>query len=406
MGKLPLEGLKVLDFTWVAAGPIMTVSLADFGATVLRIEPFGKPDMTRLASPFLDRSPGVNRSTYFADLNRNKYSLSLDLNHPHGPKLAKRFVAWADVVVESFRPGTMDKWGLSYADLAQLKPDIIMLSTSMQGQTGPHASLPGYGLQLSALAGFADLTGWPDRNPCIPYGAYTDAIAPPFGIAAIMAAIDYRRRTGKGQYLDLSQLEASLQFLAPAILEYSANGKAMSRTGNSCSFAAPHGVYPCRGNDRWCAIAIFTDAQWRNLCRAMGNPEWATDAVFSTLLDRIEHRDKLDVFISRWTENQTAEEMMAILQQAGVMAGVVQNGEDLHQDPQLKSRGHFWILDHPEIGRHACDAPSATLSKTPAEPQRPAPCLGEHNEYACREFIGLSDDEFMELLQEGVLDSL
>ncbi|MDO8491721.1 MAG: CoA transferase, partial [Dehalococcoidia bacterium] len=252
MTKQALEGVKVIDLTWVLVGPTTSMYLADYGATVVHVESSIWMDILRQGPPFKDGVVGLNRSGWFNNYNRNKLGMTLNLKHPQGVEVFKKMVAWADVVVENFAAGVMVRMGLGYQDLARIKPDIIMLSTCMQGQTGPHATHPGYGVQMASLAGISQFMGWPDREPAIIYGAYTDSIVPRFAASAIVAALDYRRRTGKGQHLDLSQFETSLSFVAPAILDYTVNEKEGQRMGNRCVYAAPHGAYPCRGHDRWC----------------------------------------------------------------------------------------------------------------------------------------------------------
>ena len=404
MRKQVLEGIKVADFSWVVVGPVVTRCLADFGATVIRIESATTPDILRVSPPFKDNLSGLNRSAYFANYGANKYSLSLNLKHPKGPAVAKRLVAWADVVCESFTPGTMADLGLSYDNLKKIKPEIIMLSTCNLGQTGPLAQQPGFGTQLVSLAGLTHLSGWPDRLPAQPYGAYTDFIAPRFAIAGIVAALDYRRRTGRGQHLDVSQLETAIQFLAPVMLDYTVNGQEWIRSGNRCPQAAPHGVYPCCGEDRWCAIAVSTDEEWQSLCQVIGQPALAKEPGFATLLGRLEKSRLIDRFIEEWTINHSAEEVMLKLQEAGVPAGAVLNGRDLFENPQLNERGFYKELNHPEIGPHHYPSAPFKLSRTPAEPETPAPCLGQHNEYVYRQILGMSDAEFVQLLNEGVFE--
>lgn len=376
---------------------------ADCGATVVRIETISHVDSLRIAQPFKDDIPGVNRSGLWANYNRNKYSITLNLNRPQGINVTKRLISWADVVVESFTPGTMKKWGLDYENLKRINPSIIMLSTCMQGQTGPHSRHPGYGFQMVALSGIAQVTGWPDREPLSLY-AYTDLIAPPLGVAALAAALDYRRRTGKGQYLDLSQYEASVHFIAPLALDYTVNGHVAERAGNSCPYAAPHGAYPCRGKDRWVVIAVFSDEEWKAFSRVIGNPEWTKNTKFSTLLNRRKNEDELDRLVGEWTRSFTAEEVMTMLQSEGVAAGVVQNAEDIQNDPQFKYRHHLQKLEHPEIGWHSCDSLPFQLSETPAELKTSAPCLGEHTHYVFTKMLNISDKEFVELDAAGAFE--
>jgi len=398
------EGVKVAAFTWSVSGPLTVKYLADHGAEVIRIESSIHRDVLRTYPPFKDNIPEPDRAGRFANNNANVYGITLNLNHPKGLAIAKRIVAWSDIVAESFMPGIMARWGLDYEHLKEIKPDIIMLSSSNLGQTGPAASQAGFGTTLVALAGFVHLHGWPDREPSPPQNAYTDVIAPPFGAAALIAALCYRRRTGKGQYIDVSQYETSVHFLAPLILDFTVNGRVANRMGNRCSYAAPHGAYPCQEEDRWCAIAVFSDEEWHNFCHVIGNPAWTEEPRFSTLLSRKQNEDELDSRISEWTKQIPVNEVMLRMQSAGVAAGVVRTCEDIHYDPQLLARGFFQEVEHPVIGRHHYEGPGFKLSKTPSQFQRPAPCLGQHNEHVYTKILGIPDEEFAELLAEGVFD--
>lgn len=395
-----LQGIKVADFTWVAAGPLVTRYLAAHGAEVVKIESGARPDPLRISGPYKDRIPGVDRCGYFPFFNANKYSISLNLNHPLGNKVAKKLIAWADIVTESFATGTMEKWGLGYKEIKKIKPDIIMLRTTNQGQTGPHAKQPGFGQHLVGLSGFCYYTGWPDRDPVGSSIAYTDMIAPRFAAAALIAALDYRRRTGKGLLLDVSQLETGIHFLVSKILDYTVNGRIGYRSGNSCSLAAPHGAYPCQGEDRWCAIAVFSDEEWRNFGKLVGET-WIQDPKFVTLLSRKRNENELNKLVSEWTRKFSAEHVMTLMQGVGIAAGIVKNIEDIFSDPQLDHRNSFWKLDHSVLGPFVHLGNPFILSKTPAQPRRPAPCLGEHNEYVCTEILGMSDKEFVDLVTAG-----
>ena len=286
MSRKALKAVRIADFSWVIAGPAITTLLGSYGATVIRIETSYKPELLRTAPPFRDGKPGINRSGGFALFNNNKYGVTLNLNHPKGIEIARDLIRWADIVVENFIPGTMEKWGLGYSDIITFKPDIIMLSTCMQGQDGPRATHPGYGGQLTSLCGFTHLCGWPDRMPVRPSSGYTDVIGPRFGEAALVAALIYRLRKGKGQYFDLSQFEAGLQFLAPAVMDYMVNKRVAYRNGNRHPFWTPHGAYPCKGDDNWCVIAVTNDQEWQSLCRAFDDPLLARDPRFITILDR------------------------------------------------------------------------------------------------------------------------
>jgi benzylsuccinate CoA-transferase BbsF subunit len=404
LSKKALEGVKIADFSWVIAGPAITALLASYGATVIRIESSKRPELLRAAPPFKDKKPGINRAGGFALYNNNKYGITLNLGRSKGIDIAKRIISWADIVVENFTPGTMKKWNLAYEDIIKFKPDIIMLSTCMQGQDGPRATQPGYGGQLTSLCGFTHLCGWPDRTPVRPASGYTDIIGPRFGEAALVAALIWRLRHGKGHYFDLSQFEAGLHFLAPAVMDYMVNGRVNHRDGNRHPFWSPHGAYPCKGEDKWCVIAVSSDEEWRILCRALNLPLLAQDPRFETVSDRKKNEEHLDKIISEWTSNLTAQEVMSTLQQVGVPAGIVQNIAEVHSDPQLNHRQHFKKMNHAELGEYSAYLPGFRLSKTPPEIEMPAPCMGEHNHYVYTEILGLSDEEFVEYLTEGVFD--
>jgi benzylsuccinate CoA-transferase BbsF subunit len=402
MIKEPFGEVKVADFSWWVAGPLTTKTLADYGATVVRVESAKRPGGLRTTMPYKDNEPGVDRSGFFAFYNANKYSISLNLEHPQGREVAKRLVSWADIAIENFNPGVMEKWGLGYEDLREIKPNIIMLRTSNQGQSGPFSRLGGLGLQLNALTGFVHFTGWPDRDPLSLMFAYSDYFVPHFAVAVLAAALDYRRLTGKGQMIDLSQSEVCLQFLGPYLMEYEANREESARRGNLHYYAVPHNAYPCQGDDCWCAIAVFSDEEWSNFCKAMGTPHWTRDTKFATFLSRKQNEEELDTLIGEWTINHTAQEIMELMQAAGVAAGVVKKGEDIYQDPQLREVNIFWIMKHREMGDFTHMGQPCQLSKTPARPRMPAPCLGEHTEYVCKELLGLSEAEFDQLLIDGV----
>ncbi len=403
MEKKPLEGIRVVDFSWVISGPLTTKTFSDHGAEVIKIEGRTRPDILRTGGPFKDGIPGLNRGGAFNEDNTGKLSVALNLAHPKGVEVAKRFVAWADIVVENFAGGSIKKMGLGYEELKKVKPDIIMLSTCMQGQTGPHATHPGYGFHLTALSGFSHIAGWPDRGPA-DLGAYTDYIAPRFNALAILAALSHRQRTGKGQYIDMSQYEDGIGFMAPLILDNVVNQRVARRMGNRYPDAAPHGAYRCRGDDRWCTIAVFTDEEWKSFDKVIGNPAWTNDSKFTTLLARKENEEELDSLVEEWTINYSPEEVMTMMQVVGVAAGVVETGEDLlEHDPQLRHRHLYWELEHPEVGKYRAAGPSFVLSKSPCELRR-APLLGEHNEYALREILGMSEEEIAELVIEGVVE--
>lgn len=401
----PFAGVKVVDFAWVGVGPIVSRHLADFGATVIRVESSTRPDTLRLAPPFRDGQPGLDRSAFGAVYNTNKLGLALNLRLPRARGLALDLVRWADIVTDSMTPGSLAKLGLGYEDLRRVKPEIIMYSTTQMGQTGPYRNFGGYGQHGASNAGFHALTGWPDRPPAGIYGAYTDFVAPWFLYCALVAALDYRDRTGEGQYLDESQVEAALQILGPALLDYSVNGHALHRAGNDDAEMSPHGVFPCAGaNDRWLAVAVRNAADWAALATAIGRPEWAQDAALQETAARRARGEEIGEAIAAWTQQHTPHEAMAALQAAGVPAGAVQTCEELFSDPQLLHRGHWWTLDHAVMGPHAYDAPAWKLAETPAQPRRAGPTLGQHTHAICHEILALDDETIAQLTTEGVLE--
>ncbi|MFC1970569.1 CaiB/BaiF CoA transferase family protein [Chloroflexota bacterium] len=402
--EMALSGVKVFDFSWVIAGPMTTKILADYGATVIRVETSYTYDPQRVSAPYKDSQTGVNRSGYFGFFNSNKYGITLNLKHPRGLEVAKRLIKWADVVAESFAPGKMEALGLGYEDIKKVKPDIIMFRDSNLGQTGIYATQPGYGTLLMGYTGFTNLTGWPDRTPAQPYGAYTDVLAPVLGAAAIIAALNYRDKTGKGQCIDISQHEVGVQALAPVILDYSVNKRNQIRKGNASDYAAPHAAYRCRGDDRHCVIAVLTDEQWEAFCGVIGNPAWTKEPRFATLLGRKENEDEMNRLVEEWTINFTPGEVMERMQKAGVPSGIVQSSPDLLEDPQLKSRNALWMMNHQELGEFPCLGQPFKLSKTPSGLRMPANLFGEHNEYVYREILGMPQDEFDELLVTGCFE--
>lgn len=404
MPEYLLEGVRVADFSWAYVGPLTAKALADSGAEVIKIEGLTRPDVERaVVPPFKDNIPGLNRGGHFNSVNTGKRSLCINLAHPKGKDLAKGLVAWADVVVENFSGGAMERMGLGYDVLKEIKPDIIMLSSSMQGQTGPDADRAGFGQHLTSLSGIVNLNGWPDRDPSH-LGYYTDFIAPHFNLVCIFAALLYRRRTGRGVYLDASQLENGMHFMSPLILDYAANQRVAERMGNRHPDAVPHGVFRCLGDDRWCAISVFTDEEWRSFCGVLVSPELMEDSRFATFEARKENEDELERLVEAWTVNRTAEEVMTLMQGAGVAAGVAQTGEDLMEhDPQLKARHFYTELDHPEVGAYRSPRPPYVMSRGRFNMRR-APLLGEDNEYVLKEILALSDEEIAEIVEQGVIE--
>ncbi len=415
-GRQPLTGINVADFSWFAAGPICAEVLGLYGATVVRVESESHIDGLRFVGPFPTGKTGYNVSGYFNNYNANKLGLTLNLNTERGRELALRLVAWSDIFLTNMTPRIIERWGLTYDALVKVRPDLIAVYQPMQGFDGPHRDFLGFGAVLGPITGFNHLTGFPNRPPSGLGTNYPDYVINPIHtLIAILAALRYRRRTGKGQRIELAQIESSVGALAPALMDYTANGRVQNRAGNRVPHAAPHGTFPCRSikvqtpfgerdEDRWCAIACFGDEQWSALRGAMGDPEWARDERFSALAGRKQHEDEIEQRITEWTSDQVAEDVMVTLQAAGVPAGVAQNARDiLDGDTHIRERNYYVYLDHPEAGLTAYDGPGFRLSKTPAQYRTPAPCLGEHNQQVCKEILGLSDDEIADLLVEQVL---
>ncbi len=503
MTKKLLEGVKVADFCRVIVGPLTTKTLADFGATVIRIE-------SRKALGFYRTgATEPDKSAHFTQWNTGKMAVTLDLTNPKAVEIAKKIVAWADVVCENYAGGVMARLGIGYEDLRKVKPDIIMLSSCMQGQTGPFARHPGWGFQLSALSGFSNITGWPDRPPP-EIGVYTDFITPNYNVLAIIAALMHKKKTGEGMYIDTAQFETGAHFMAPLILDYEVNQRVAKRRGNWVEHAAPHnayrcrdeytwvgipvftdigwqkfveslemtppgwlkdprfatvelrkenakeleecietwsidmtpeqvrmtlervltdeekeakvvvvdrlstgayepgnnpaGTYRCKNEERWCAIAVFTDEEWRNCCKVMGKTELADDPKYNTLLARKENEEALDDIVNEWTKDKKAEDVMTMMQEAGIPAGILESGEDqLERDPQSKHRDFWHELDHPVVGPHHAPNMPYIMSETPAQLSR-SPLLGEHNEYVFKELLGMTDEDIVDLVVSGALE--
>ncbi len=381
--ELPLAGVKIVDLSWVYAGPLMTRVLADFGATIVKVEGPARPDAARGGGGALKGDLGPEGSVQFAHFNCGKLGLSLDLNNADGRAVLVDLVRWADVLVESYTPGVMDAWGIGYESLRRVNPELVMMSTSLMGQTGPLATFAGFGNLAAAIAGFYELTGWPDRSPAGPFLAYTDYVAPRFSVAAVLAALDWRRTSGRGQHLDFSQAEAAIHFLAPAILDHSVNGAHPTRMGNDDRFLHPHGVYRCNGDDRWVAIACESDEQRQALTAEIGG---ITD----------EH-------ITAWTSTRDIAEVEKMLQARGVPVHGVQNSAECWADPQLQHRHHYVTVEHPLHGTCVVEGPRVELSRTPGQVRRAGPSLGEHTDHVLRHLLGYDDERIANLAIAGAL---
>lgn len=402
------EGTTILEFGGGAAGPLATRYFADHGATVIRVESHQRPDFLRVLRLTPDQPGGLDASEHFAVLNANKLSVALNLARPQAVAVARRLALRVDAIAENFAPGAMARWGLDYASLVQDRPDLIMLSTCLNGQTGPHRAYPGFGGQGSALAGFNHLTGWPDREPVGPYGTITDSLSPRLAAVLLAAALLHRARTGRGQHIDLSQVECGVMCLSEMVATYTANGEVLSRQGNRSSHAVPHGVFRCRdssdGRERWLALAAHDDSDWARLVEVMGHPTWTQAPGLATLRGRLAAVERIEAGIARWTRDQEAWTLAARLQAVGLDAAPVEDLGDLHEDSQLAHRGHFRPVDHPVLGRHPVETHAIRFSALTPSIERAAPCLGEHTDGVLRELLDMPPGEIAELRALGALD--
>ncbi len=401
--ELPLAGLKVADFGTAIVGPYSARMLADFGATVVKVESETHPDVFRSSGPYKDNRPGPNRVCYVGPFNVGKQSLALDLRRPEGRQVARRLAVWADVLIETFTPRVMKGWGLDYEELSKSNPQLIMLSHCLLGQTGPRANYKGFGVLSAALAGMFEVTGWPDGPPLGPYAAYPDWIAPYYTVSSILGALEVRRRTGRGQYIDQAQIESALHFMAPAILDWSANRQPRHRSGNRDPHYCPHGVFRCLGEDQWCAVAVRSDEEWQALCRLLGREALGTHPDYATLAQRQQREAEIEALVEGWTARYSSHEAMQKLQAAGIPAGYVARSSDLFADPQLAHRGAFVELSNAEVGTHRTHTLPFLLSETPAVPRASFPLVGEHTDVVLSELLGYSAEEIAGLREAGVL---
>jgi crotonobetainyl-CoA:carnitine CoA-transferase CaiB-like acyl-CoA transferase len=395
------EGAKIVEFGSGAAGPIATRYFAEHGATVVKIESRSRPDFLRVYALGPQNPHGLEGSALFNALNVGKRSITLNLKHKDGVALAKRLMFWADGVLENFAPKAMKGFGLDYATLSAEKPDLVMVSSCLNGQTGPHKDYPGFGGQGSALSGMNFLTGWPDREPVGPYGTITDSLSPRFGATALAAGILYRRRTGKGVHLDVSQVESALFSLSAWLLDYTVNGHVEMRMGNRSLRAAPHGAFPCQGDDRWVAIACWSDAEWARFAELLG----VRDASLASSAARLSRVDEVEALVSKWTRERTREAVCGALQAAGIEAVPVQDFGDLHADPQLAHRGHWVELPHPVLGKALYERNGFRLSDAASGYPSATPVLGQHNDSVLRDLLGLSAAECERLVAAAAVET-
>ncbi len=399
-GRQPLAGLKIADLSWVAAAPLATKILAHWGATVVRVESQTRPCLLRGALGHRDDISDQENGIAWHSTNANKMTIALDLSTTEARGVVRDLAAWADVVTESFTPGTMARWGLGYDDLRAINPELIMLSSCVMGQTGPFERFAGFGNMAASVAGFFDITGWPDRGPAGPYLAYTDYCSPRFTAAAILAALDHRRRTGVGQYLDFSQMEAAVHLLAPALLELQETGDRRTRRGNDDDAMVPHGVYPAAGHDNWIAIAVTGDEAWRSLATEMRRLDLADLGID----ERRARQRELDDLVAAWTAGQEGAGLGHRLQAHGIAAHPVQNSSACIDDPQLLHRGHFQWLPHGRARRAVVDGVPYTLSEADNGFRWAGPTYGEHTSEVLEGLLGYDADRIAELAIAGALE--
>jgi crotonobetainyl-CoA:carnitine CoA-transferase CaiB-like acyl-CoA transferase len=400
--KQLFEGLKVADFSWVAAGPLISKDLANLGATVLRVETEKRVDTLRFIPPWIG-DPGTTTGHTAANMNQSKLGIAIDFTTPEGLAIAQRMAEWADVVIENFTPGTAERLGLDYETLRQKNPDLVMLYTCMRGQTGPERKHTGFGLHGAALAGFVGITGWPDRAPVAPWGAYTDFISPRYALSALAAALHHRDRTGEGQCIDLSQIECSIHYLAPTILDYVENGRVLDRAGLDSDWGCPHGVYATRETERYVAIETRTAAQWKALRGLVPGLDRLGGEELEELSTRLARRDEIDALVAPWCAQEACFDLAQRLREAGVPAYVALRARDFHSDPQLQNRGFFIELEHGGFGRSTFDGAVTIFSDTPARPTRAGPLIGEHTFEVMRDILGYGEDEISEIAATGAL---
>lgn len=405
MVPFPLEGYRVINFGWVWAAPVMGHLLADFGAEVIRVESMSHLGVFRRTGSLVGDEPGLNLSGNWHNWNRSMLGITANWDKPEAIELTKKLVAKSDIVIENFPPRVLKGHGLDYESLRQVKPDLIMISASSAGQTGPLKDIMTYGPSLGCLAGLAALLGYPDDGEvCFEY-CYTDPTAAVTGAFLILACLRHRNLTGEGQYIDMAQSEASTYLFGESIMEYTMNRRVMGPQANLSRWMAPHNLYPCQGDDRWVSIAVKTEEEWKSFCKAIGSPPWTRDEGFADSFSRLQNRRELDRLVSEWTVNYTNYQVMEILQKAGVAAmPSLDDEERCFTDPHHKARESFVDIKTPDIEQPVplYNVPWK-LSETPGQIQRHAPTLGQHNDYVYGEVLGLSQEDISRLTEERVL---
>ncbi|MCH8995182.1 MAG: CoA transferase [Chloroflexi bacterium] len=402
----PLEGIRVMDLTQVFAGPTCTRILSDLGAEVIRLESPRRLDITRnlIHADNDGRDIPWERALYYTIRNAGKKEIVVDLNQPRGRELLRDIIAQSDVLAESFTPRVMRAFELDYEHVRRIKPEIVMISLSGYGQDGPQSDWSAYGMGLEPASGVSQLTGYLGGPPIRSGLSFTDPYSGFIGAGAVLAALHYRRRTGKGQYIDLSEQEAAIPLAGAALMDFAMNGRLPERIGNRSPWAAPQGCYRSRGDDDWLVISIESDDEWTAFCQATGHLDWAEDERFDDVLSRHEHHDELDQLIEGWTSERDHYEAFHLLQEAGVKAAPVLNGKEILFDPQFKERNHFDLIDQPHIGKRPVQRHlAAKFDEFEASAPGPAPTLGEHNKEVLGGLLGLSDAELTELEEQKVI---
>lgn len=405
----PLQGIRVVDLSWIVAGPQCTSILADFGAEVIRIENEQNLDYCRSIPPVLsEESP--NTSGLFNELNRNKLSVTLNVLHPQGLELLQDLIAISDVVVENFSSRVLERWGLDYVSQKHIKPDIIYLSMSGFGHTGRDRDHVTWGPTAQALSGLTYMSGLPHREPAGWGFSYMDHTAGHYGAMAVMMAIHHRNRTGEGQWVDLSQVEVGMTLTGPSVLDYTVNSAPYRHKGNPPGNRAPernlapYNSYRCKGKDRWCVITVCTEEQWCSLMNVMGKPDWMNNPKFRNMASRVINQYELDDYIRSWTKDRCAHHIMKSLQAVGVPSGVVQTPKErVDEDPQLRERTSLVSIKHRELGLTGITSMPVKLSKSPWALRSAAPLLGEHCEQIYRGLLGLSADALKGLAEENII---
>ena len=405
MDRLPLEGIRVADFTWALSGPYALQWLSVMGAEVIRIESTLRPDVLR-TNPFAATGvdAGLNQAAGYNCLNYAKKGCTINLQTEKGKELAKQIAMKSDVVTDSFAHGVMERYGLGYEQLKKLKPDIIVFSKNTMGAYGREKHLFGWGTAVISYAGLASITGYEDDGvPQMMGGTWPDYTIGTYSPFSILAAIYHKKKTGQGMYVDYSMCEGVITMMPEAILEYTMNGRVAMPQGNQEELMAPHGIYRCIGDDKWVAIAVGSNEEWRQLCKVTGHDDWLREEKYADLYGRQKSRHELDKLIGEWTRERTAREVTELLQSAGIAAGPVQNSDEVATDRHLIARGQSREIVHPETGSKPMPVLPVKLSNGPHPKYESAPLIGEHNEYVFGEVLGLSGQEIVQLMEENVI---